>query len=66
MTPGDDGQLGTADDGFTPLTRMTREVEIRELSPVNVRLRQLRVIVSYQVGSVVRQYVVTTYISSYA
>jgi hypothetical protein len=66
VTPGADGQLGTEDDGFVPMTRMTREIEIRELNPVNLKLRQLRVIVRYQVGGAQREYVLTTFISSYA
>lgn len=64
--PGPDGQLGTADDVFVPLPMMTREIEIRELSPANTQLRQLRVIVRYQIGSVVRDYTLSTFISSFS
>lgn len=65
-SPGPDGQLGTTDDVFIPLPMMTREIEIRELSPVNTQLRQIRVIVRYQIGPVVRDYILSTFISSFS
>jgi prepilin-type N-terminal cleavage/methylation domain-containing protein len=61
--PGNDGLLGTADDTTMELTHFTREIEIRELGPT---LRQLRVIIRYEVGSQTREYEIITYISSYA
>lgn len=63
MLPGADGNLGTDDDIAQPLTYFTREVEIRDLEPT---LRQLRVIIRYVVGAETREYIIVTYISSYA
>lgn len=63
VTPGPDGVLGTADDVEQPLVNFTREVELRDLS---LTLRQLRVLIRYTVGGEEREYVITTYISSYA
>jgi prepilin-type N-terminal cleavage/methylation domain-containing protein len=62
-TPGIDGQLGTDDDGTLDLANFTREIEIRDLGPT---LRQLRVIIRYVVGPQTREYIIVTYISSYA
>ena len=42
---------------------MTREIEIRDVSPT---LRQIRVIVKYQSDGAEREYVLTTYVSAYA
>jgi prepilin-type N-terminal cleavage/methylation domain-containing protein len=61
--PGPDGQLGTADDVVLPLTAFTREIRITR---INDNLRQVLVIVTYQMGQVTRQYQLTTYISSFA
>jgi type II secretory pathway pseudopilin PulG len=61
--PGVDGLLGTADDVSQPLSNFTREIEIREVGPT---LRQLRVIIRYAVGTNQREFVISTYISSYA
>jgi prepilin-type N-terminal cleavage/methylation domain-containing protein len=63
IRPGPDGLLGTADDEHIPLTNFTREVELREIRP---NLRQLRVIIRYRTVGGPTQYVITTYISSYA
>ena len=63
IKPGPDGMLGTPDDTSTPLVGFTREIEIRDIS---VTLRQLRVIVRYRTPQGIQQYVVTTYLSSYA
>lgn len=61
--PGPDGNLGTGDDEITPLNNFTREIEILELGDT---LRQLRVIIRYVVGPQTREYIIVTYISSYA
>ena len=61
--PGPDNQLGTADDIVTPLSGFTREVEIRDIS---ANLRQIRVIITYQIGNLTRQYELVSYISSFA
>lgn len=63
VTPGPDGLLGTGDDVAQPLVNFTREIEIRDLS---LTLRELRVVIRYTVGGEEREYVIATYISSYA
>lgn len=63
VTPGPDGLLGTADDQRTPLAGFTREIEIRDLG---TNLRRIRVIVRYRSDGVDREYVITTFVSSYA
>jgi prepilin-type N-terminal cleavage/methylation domain-containing protein len=63
IRPGPDGLLGTMDDERIPLTNFTREIEIREIRP---NLRQLRVIVRYRTVGGPTQYIITTFISSYA
>jgi hypothetical protein len=66
--PGPDGVLGNADDVRTPLSTFRRQIEITNLldanGVVNPTLRQLRVTISYQLGSGRRRYVLTTYISA--
>jgi type II secretory pathway pseudopilin PulG len=63
ITPGADGLLGTDDDLRTPLTNYTREIEIRDISD---NLRRIRVIVKYRSDGGEREYVLTTFVSSYA
>ena len=63
VQPGPDDMLGTGDDIVQMLTGITREIELRELTPT---LRRLRVVVRYKVGSEAREYEIVTYISSYA
>jgi hypothetical protein len=63
LTPGADGLLGTADDVSTPLIGMTREIEITDLSAT---LRELRVVVTYRSDVGIQEFVLTTYLSSYA
>ncbi len=63
ITPGPDGNIGTADDATVPLDGFTREIRIADLS---LNLRQITVIVTYHVGSLVRQYELVAYISSFA
>jgi prepilin-type N-terminal cleavage/methylation domain-containing protein len=67
LQPGADGQLGTADDIKTKLVTYTRQIEISNIienGQPNPTLRQLKVTVRYQLGSDMKQYVLTTYISS--
>jgi prepilin-type N-terminal cleavage/methylation domain-containing protein len=64
--PGPNGILGDADDIFTPLVGFQRQVEIRELAPVNSELRELVVTISFTVGSNRRTYTLRTYISSFS
>ena len=67
--PGADGLVNTADDGAletenqVPLNNFTRETEIRDIAP---NLRQIRVIVRYQMGHLNRRYELIAYISSFA
>jgi hypothetical protein len=61
--PGPDGLLGTGDDELVPLSNFTREVEILDVAP---SLRRIRVIVSYRATRLAREYVLTTFISSFA
>ncbi len=61
--PGPDGVLGTGDDVVLALSGFTREIEIRD---IGANLRQIRVIIVFQVGHLTRQYELVTYISSFA
>lgn len=61
--PGADGELGTDDDIEQELSHFTREITIED---VTANLRQLRVTIRYLAGSVTREYVVETFISSFA
>jgi len=63
---GPDGRLNTSDDRVTTLSGFTRQIEIRELSPVNADLREVIVTVSYQVGAVRGSYTLRTFISSFS
>ena len=63
MLPGSDLILGSGDDVVVSLTSFTREIEIRDVAQ---NLRQIRVIIRYQVGNLSRQYQLTTFISSFA
>jgi len=60
---GRDNQLNTADDEVVKLDTYTREIEIRDLSQ---GLRQIKVIVRYTGGDAVREFVLVSYISTYA
>jgi hypothetical protein len=61
--PGPDGVLGTGDDIVNSLDAFRRQIIITDLAP---NLRQIRVIISYRIGSLTRQYEVISYISSFA
>ena len=63
VKPGVDGLLGTADDDIRALREFTREVVIRDAGN---SLRELRVIIRYNVGDLKREYAISTLISSYA
>ncbi len=63
--------LGTADDVLTPLSNFTREIQITDLlrdgtAVVNPNLRQIVVIVRYQVNGGWQNYRLTTYVSSFS
>ncbi len=61
--PGPDGVLGTDDDINLALNTFTREIEIRDIGP---NLRQIRVVIRYQIGHLARDYQLTAFISSFA
>jgi hypothetical protein len=61
--PGPDGLLGTGDDVVLPLDKFTRQILITDIAP---NLRQVTVTVIFQVGPLVRQYQLISYISSFA
>jgi hypothetical protein len=75
---GADGLVNTADDGdiesaimpdgrVFSLAQFKRQIEIVDVVGVSGgMLRQVTVTVSYPIGSITRQYSVTTYISAYA
>ena len=63
VRPGPDGLLGTADDISQPLFGFTRQIEITDLSNT---LRQLRVTVRFRSSTGTGQFVLVTYVSSYA
>ena len=65
VTPGPDQILGTADDVRQLLTNITREIEIRDIAG-SPTLRQLRVIMRYNVGNQQRTYELTTFVSSFS
>jgi hypothetical protein len=66
--PGRDNLLNTSDDEFITLSDYTREIEIRDIS---ASLRRIRVIVRYYPGgtgsgAAVQEFILVTYISTYA
>jgi len=63
VDPGPDGMLATGDDQVMTLSSFTREVEITDVAP---NLRRVRVIVRYRASHMQRQYVLTTFFSSFA
>jgi len=65
VEPGTDGQLGTTDDIAVPLTNITREIQIRDVTGVPT-LRQLVVTVKVKSVRGERTYTVSTMVSSYA
>jgi prepilin-type N-terminal cleavage/methylation domain-containing protein len=68
ISPGDDKVLGTEDDKKVPMTTYTRQIEITEVllpnGNPNPNLRRLKVTIGYRVGTLVRTYTLTTYISA--
>jgi prepilin-type N-terminal cleavage/methylation domain-containing protein len=63
LMPGPDKLLGTGDDIVVPLNDFTREIQISDIGP---NLRQIRVIIQYQIGQLSREYQLITYVSSFA
>ena len=64
--PGPNGILGDADDILTPLTGFQRQIQIREMAPVNPDLRELVVTITYTVGRQQRTYTLRTFISAFS
>jgi hypothetical protein len=63
--PGPDGQLLTADDEVINLSQFTREIVITAADGGGT-LRQIRVIITYRMGGITRQFEMSSYLSSYA
>jgi hypothetical protein len=66
---GPDQILGTVDDILIPLTNYTREIRITDVlenGVVDPNLRQIQVIIRFEVNSMWRTYTLTTYISSFS
>jgi prepilin-type N-terminal cleavage/methylation domain-containing protein len=61
--PGHDSLLGTDDDVVISLDTFTREIVITDVSP---NLRQIRIVIRYQMGHLSREYQLITYVSSFA
>jgi len=68
--PGPDGILGTADDVVTPLTSMTRTIQIANVIDANGNIepnvRQITITMIYPVGNLHRTYTLISYISSFS
>ena len=64
--PGPDGLFNTVDDVLTPLNGFTRQIQILELSPVDPDLRELRVTITFQVGTQRGSYTLRTYVSAFS
>jgi len=62
VLPGPDGVYGTADDQQVPLSKFTRQIQIRDISS---NLRSLTVTVTYNSNGLARTYTITTYISPF-
>jgi len=63
--PGPDGILGTADDVVIPLSFMTREIQIQNVI-TDGSIRQITIIMRYQVGNLMRTYQLVSYISQFS
>jgi prepilin-type N-terminal cleavage/methylation domain-containing protein len=68
--PGPDGILGTADDIVTPLTSMTRTIQIANVvdaaGNIEPNVRQITITMNYPVGRLNRNYTLISYISSFS
>jgi prepilin-type N-terminal cleavage/methylation domain-containing protein len=68
--PGPDGILGTADDVVTPLTSMTRTIQIANVvdaaGNIEPNVRQITITMNYPVGRLHRTYTLISYISSFS
>jgi hypothetical protein len=70
IDPGPDGIMGTSDDVSVPLSGMTRQIQIGNVldaaGNIQPNVRQITVIMRYQVGAVQRTYTLVSYISAFA
>jgi prepilin-type N-terminal cleavage/methylation domain-containing protein len=64
ITPGPDKILGTADDVLVPLGNFTRTIAITTVVG-KPNLKQVLITINYTAGRWTRQYVLTTYVSSF-
>jgi hypothetical protein len=62
--PGPNGNWGDADDEIIPLTRFNRQIEIVPVPP-GTTLREIRVIIRYQIGGLSRTVKMSSYVSSF-
>jgi len=70
-SPGPDNLLNTADDLVVTLNNYKRNIRIEPLNydatgTLNPNLRKITVTIKYKVGLLWRDYIITTYISSYS
>lgn len=69
-SPGYDGVLGTADDAITALDAYSREIQITDVldadGNIDQNLRQVRIVVRYNVAGEWKTYTLTTLISRFA
>ncbi len=63
IDPGPDNTVGGGDDVVVVLDNFQREIEIRD---IDTNLRRIRVVISYTVGQVTREYVLISYITPFA
>lgn len=63
VLPGPDDTMGTTDDVFVQLGNYSREIIITNIAP---NLRQIQVIVRYQIGHLDRERQLVAYISAFA
>ena len=63
ILPGPDGELGTDDDAVVSLNSFSREIVITDINP---NLREIQVIIRYQIGPLSRRYELVTQISAFA
>lgn len=64
--PGPDRVFNTLDDKNITLNGFTREISIRNVSGEGGQLRNITVIIKYQIGTTTREYRLSTYISAYS
>jgi hypothetical protein len=76
-TPGNDGLVGTGDDGpietidmgtghSMRLTAYTRDIKIQDMTGENGQLRAITITMTYQDGTATRTYVLKSFISAYS